>query len=198
MRELMAPIIAKKGDCRILDIGGTHEYWAAMLSKSDDDLPIEITLVNLESRAGEGHDPRFTSVVGDARDLSQYPNDSFDLVHSNSVIEHVGRWSDMRAMANEVRRLAPHYFVQTPNFWFPIEPHFRTAFFHWLPEQLRMRLIMMRGLGFHPKGLTVDDAMTSVESARCLNRRQFAALFPDAEIVREKFLGVTKSFIAVR
>lgn len=104
----------------------------------------------------------------------------------------------MRAMANEVRRLAPHYFVQTPNFWFPIEPHFRTAFFHWVPEQVRVRLLMARGWGFYLKCETVDDAMARIETARCLNKRQFSALFPDARIVQERYMGLTKSFMAIR
>jgi len=169
-----------------------------MLSMSEIDARIHVTIVNLASHAGAPTNKDILSVVGDARDLSDFSDHSFDLVHSNSVIEHVGRWSDMRAMAREVRRLAPRYFIQTPNFWFPIEPHFRTAFFHWMPEQVRMRLIMTRGLGFHPRSQSVDDAMESVESARCLSRRQFAALFPDAEIVPERVLGITKSFMAIR
>src|SRR3546814_12299335 len=84
-------------------------------------------------------------------DLSEYADNSFDIVHSNSVIEHVGRWEQMKMMAAEVRRLAPVCYLQTPDFAFPLEPHFRTVAFHWLPEQARAALIQRRGFGFSQK-----------------------------------------------
>lgn len=128
--ELINRILSTRGTCRILDIGGVPEYWENvrdMIGQRNH----HVTLLNLTPFSV---DPTsFTSLVGDGRDLSCLADESFDLVHSNSVIEHVGRWQDMKAMAHEVRRLAPSYLVQTPYFWFPIEPHCATAFFHWVP-----------------------------------------------------------------
>jgi hypothetical protein len=120
-------------------------------------------------------------------------------VHSNSVIEHVGRWKQMRAMAAECARLAPRYYVQTPAFGFPVEPHFRTPFFHWLPMPWRIWLTMHVRLGFYPKAETIDDAMRFVEDAILVDAPRMRALFPaPARIVKERVLGLTKSFVAIR
>ena len=49
---------------------------------------------------------KFESVWADARDLSQFKNNEFDVVFSNSVIEHVGAIKDQEAMMREVRETA--------------------------------------------------------------------------------------------
>ena len=192
---LIEAIIAEKGSCRIADIGGTKYYWdiaGDFVAKS----PVEITMINpKETQPSEG---KFSFLDGDATDLGFLDDNSFDLVHSNSVIEHVGDWEKRVTMASHVRRLAPVYYLQTPYFWFPYEPHFRSVFFHWLPEQVRYRLVMRFALGFADRKKSVADAMTRVQSARLLDRGQFRALFPDAEISAERVAGLTKSLIAVR
>lgn len=60
---------------------------------------------------------------GDATNLSQYSDKSFDIVFSNSVIEHLYTKENQISMAKEVNRVGKNYFIQTPNYWFPIEPH---------------------------------------------------------------------------
>jgi hypothetical protein len=114
------------------------------------------------------------------------------------VIEHLMDWEHMQAFAEQTRRVARAYFVQTPSYWFPIEPHFVAPFFHWLPEPMRVGLVMHRAFGTHPRATTVDVATKFVQNARLLDRRQFAYLFPDGRIVSEKFAGLTKSFVAIR
>jgi Methyltransferase domain len=192
---LIDQIIAEKGHCRILDVGGTEQYWKI----AGDTLAarnIHIDLLNIE--APPVVSPLFTSLTGDASDLPDMADRTYDLVHSNSVIEHVGSWNRMVAMAANVRRLAPRYYLQTPNFWFPLEPHFRTPFFHWLPEQIRYRILLRTPLGFRGQAFTVDEAMRSIQGAYLLDRRQMAALFPDARLERERFFGLTKSHIVIR
>jgi hypothetical protein len=198
MRRLLAivdEIIAARGTCRILDVGGWVGYWLG-LEPLWRDRQIHVTMVNLVDIPTP--DERFSSVRGDARDLSQFGDLSFDLVHSNSVIEHVGRWPEQCKMAHEVRRLAARYFVQTPNYWFPIEPHLRTPFIHWLPYPWRVKIVMHRACGFFPRAESYDQAREILDDARLLDARKLADLFPDAVVEREQFAGITKSLIAIR
>lgn len=58
--------------------------------------------------------------------------------------------------------------------------------------------LMSRRRGWQQRTATIDGAMRSIESCRLLDERRFRALFPDAELVRERLLGLTKSLIAVR
>ncbi len=188
-------IVARKGSCRIADIGGTEYYWriaADFVAKT----PVEIHLINLEAAPVKG--AKFISHAGCATALEPFADLAFDLVHSNSVIEHVGRWQNMMAMALNVRRLAPSYFVQTPNFWFPIEPHFRFPGFHWMPEAVRADLLLRFNLGFGGRHGTVDAAMRAVQSSNLLTARQMRTLFPDAALVREYVGPFTKSIIMMR
>jgi len=192
--SMLDGVASKAEPVRILDVGGEPGHWLAF-----DHLlagrRIHITLLNFKTF--EIDDPRFHSIVGDATDLSQFKRDDFDIVYSNSVIEHVGRWPEMRSMARGITNLSDRYFVQTPDFWFPIEPHFRFPFFHWLPEPLRLRLVMKRANGFYPRAKSIDEGMKMIQSAVLLNRTQFASLFPNAKIVSERFGLLSKSLIAI-
>lgn len=193
---------AVAGPFRILDLGGTADYWRRVGFDWLEANDIDITCVNhiaTEFGASEREAVRLRCIVADARAMTGHAADSFDFVHSNSVIEHVGRWSDMRAFANECRRLAPAYYVQTPYFWFPVDPHFyRVPMFHWLPESLRLKLLRRIKIGWSPPQHDIDRAMSLVESSILLDHSQFADLYPDAEIRFERIALLPKSLIALR
>jgi hypothetical protein len=159
-------------------------------------LPLRFTIVNLGQKPSD--EGIYSLRPGNACGLSEYRDNEFDIVHSNSVIEHVGHWSDMCAMAGEVRRLAKIYYLQTPNFWFPMEPHYRTIGFQWWPETVRAQMLCHKRRGFHSQAASIDAAMRDIQSVNLLSARQLQALFPDAEIMRERVLGLTKSIMAVR
>ena len=193
--RLVDDVVQAKGQCRVLDLGGGVSYWLG-LEEAWRDRPLHITLVNLASEAVP--DNRFESRAGDACSLPDFADNAFDIVHSNSVIEHVGSWANKKRMAAEARRLAPRYFVQTPNFWFPIEPHFRMVGIHWLPRPWQRALVTSRARGFYPQAADLDEADRILGDAALLDAREMAALFPDGRIEREGFCGLTKSLLAIR
>lgn len=199
MRRLcraIAPLtVQKQGRFRIVDLGGTAEHW---LSVRDiwGSLPVSITIVNRIPQAPDNEALSFTA--GDVRDLSALSSKSFDLVYSNSVIEHVGEWEDMQKMAAEVERLADRHHIQTPNFWFPVDPHYRSLMFHWLPDNAKARMLMRRGRGHHPQQPDYLAAFQDLRSVRMLDSSMMSVLFPRSTIRRERFLGMTKSLIAER
>lgn len=175
----------------ILDIGGTEKYWEIMAL--DEHRQVFITLLNLEQF--QVTLPYLKSLVGDARSIHA-DDKSFDIVFSNSVIEHVGTYKDQKRMANEVRRVGKHYFVQTPNKFFPLEPHFLFPFFQFLPVAIRVKLLQSFNLGWFSKTSDAGKARQIVESIRLLDHREFVTLFPSALVYEEKVFGLTKSFVA--
>lgn len=179
---------------RVLDVGGTAGFWRAMQAM---DRGLEVTLLNMQADT-EPVPAGFTAVVGDARDLSRYADGSFDLVFSNSVIEHVGSFEDQRKMASEVRRVGRAYFVQTPNRYFPIEAHFHLPFFQFYPQPLQVALTQRFALGWYERIPDRERARAHVASHRLLTRAEMQQLFPDAHIHEERIAGLVKSFIAVR
>lgn len=178
----------------ILDIGGTTAFWEmhGWAGRSD----VRITLLNLRAEA-QRH-ANIDSVAGDATHLAGYGDGSFTVAFSNSTIEHLFTLENQRRMAAEVRRVGRAYWVQTPNFWFPIEPHFQCPGWQWLPVSVRIWLIQRRRFGWRGPCADRESARRAIEEIRLLTRRGMRELFPDATLRAERFLGMVKSWIAIR
>lgn len=201
LRELIAAVAQGRPGVQILDMGGTVEYWERIGVDFLREQRAFVTILNL--RPTELSDAPYpdviTTAVGNACDLPQYADGQFDLVHSNSVIEHVETWSNMKAFARETRRLGAAYYVQTPYFWCPIDPHYyRMPLFHWFPRPIRARLLNAFPIAATGKRIAgVDNAFSIVDGARLLDGRQFRFLFPEAEMSFERVLALPKSMVAI-
>ena len=182
----------KKNKIRILDIGGTQKFWEMMQAVN---LPIEIVILNLFKEDVKYNN--IISVVGDAINLSQFKDREFDIVFSNSVIEHLSNLENQKLMANEVLRVGHNFFIQTPNYFFPIEPHFGFPFFHFLPRNVRIFLLMNFSLGWYKKTKNADEAAKLVDEINLLRFEELKNLFPNSFVIREKIFGLTKSFVVV-
>lgn len=179
---------------RVLDIGGTPECW--------DLLPVrpQVTLLNTP-RAKDDLGGASSWVAGDGRALP-FRDRAFDVVFSNSVIEHVGDVESQRRFAAEVARVGRSYWVQTPNRWFPVEQHLLTPVVHWLPRAMQRRIVPRFNLWSLLVRVSPDRRRFYIEhylaDVRLLGAAELQGLFPNARIIRERFCGWTKSLIASR
>src|SRR5579863_2121255 len=177
----------------VLDVGGTQEFWEQMGLIKDD---VEITVYNV--LIIEISYPGLVSMAGDARNMREFKDKEFQIVFSNSVIEHVGTYAQQRQMAEEVQRVGERYYVQTPNRFFPIEPHFLFPFLQFLPVRFRVFLVTHLNLGWRGNIPDKQEALQAVKEIRLLTEKELKNLFPGAKIYKEKLLGMTKSFIVYK
>jgi len=190
--QLFTRSFSTSPETNILDVGGYPANWDGV------DVSGQITVVNVDTpRPEETRGGRITCIQADARSLP-FADRSFDIVFSNSVIEHLGNLPDQRRFAHEVRRVGLHLFIRTPNRWFPIEPHFLAPLVHFLPKKIQMPLLRwcsVRGWLRHGDNVHLDSLFAEL---RLLDYAAMHDLFPDCRIVREKLAGMTKSLIATR
>jgi SAM-dependent methyltransferase len=122
-------------------------------------------------------------VLADASEHLPFADGEFDLAYCSSVIEHVapGRRD---AFAGELRRVARGFYVQTPAFSFPIEPHSLLPFAHWLPAALRRRYWRLGAAG-------------AWEEIALLRRGEMEALF-GGPVLAERVGPLVKSWVRVQ
>ena len=140
---------------------------------------LDVTGVDLEDRP----DYPGPFVRADATRRLPFEDDEFDLAYSNSLIEHLPP-ADRPAFAAELKRVARRWWVQTPAFGFPFEPHALLPAAHWLPPALRKPYWQL--------GVAGDW-----EEISLLRRSELAALFGEP-VIAERLGPLPKSWIAVR
>jgi len=121
-------------------------------------------------------------VRADATQGLPFADDEFDLAYCSSVIEHVAP-ALREQFAGELRRVARGWYVQTPAFSFPVEPHALLPAAHWLPPALRRPYWRL--------GVAGDW-----EDIALLRRAEMAALF--GEPVAERVGPLVKSWVSVK
>jgi hypothetical protein len=175
-----------KPGTRILDVGGEHEIWSSVKT------PLKVTLFNLP-----GNNPPppqdtihfLENAEGDGCKVDAYPSRSFDILFSNSTIEHVGPEERQEAFAREARRLGRSYWVQTPSIWFPIECHTGMPLWWFWPKAIRAYFVSAWKRN-------IPEFGNYIEGTRVLSKRRMRELFPEATIEVERFLGFPKSYVA--
>jgi ubiquinone/menaquinone biosynthesis C-methylase UbiE len=196
-------------DLLVLDVGGTSKIWE-LLRKHYDLKPKRLIILNsnpvhlsANSAYTSTDSNNYETVVGNGCDLP-FSDNSFDLVFSNSVIEHVGEVEDKAKFAKECDRVGKKIYIQTPNRWFPIEPHILAVFIHWLPRAIYRKLYFLSVIYFYQTYLMLTkgdsghiNALNSLDGADLLSYQQLKKIFSKHKIVTEKVLGFTKSFIVL-
>jgi hypothetical protein len=178
-REVKPPPQAK-----ILDLGGLPSMWG------DAAHQFEITIVNLpDALSKEQSKPGPCRMMeGDATNLRNlFADQSFDIVFSNSVIEHVGDETQQRAFASEVMRLGKSYWIQTPSNHFPMDPH-TGVFLYWQKSEAHRQKLQAKWAE------TMPDWAEMVRGTTVVTRSQMSRLFPDSKVFVERKFGFEKSY----
>ena len=171
---------------RILDLGGEALIWSGVKT------PLHITLLNLPGNNAplpQESIHTLESVEGDGCHVDAFASRSFDILFSNSTIEHVGPEARQEAFAREARRLGRAYWVQTPSIWFPIEAHTGMPFWFLWPKRIRDHFIRSWTKNIPTFGSYIAET-------RVLSKRRMKELFPEATIGVERYFCFTKSYVA--
>ncbi|MQW74799.1 methyltransferase type 11 [Nocardioides sp. dk4132] len=193
--ELFARLFPSVEQMRVLDLGGTTEAWRRAPVR-----PADVVVLNL-LEPGESTEPWLHPVLGDActarRSLEEAgAPTAYDLVFSNSLIEHVGGHAQRAALAREVHALAPRHWVQTPYRYFPLEPHWLCPGLQFLPLGARARVAAVWPLA-HTRPGSREDAFAEVQWTELIGLAELRAYFPRSQIHHERMAGLTKSLTAV-
>lgn len=179
---------------RILDVGGSPDTWALLPVKP------KVTLLNIPMSITD-RSSVIEWVAGDGCQLP-FADKAFDIVFSNSVIEHVGDPGRQQAFARETMRVGKRYFVQTPDRGFPVEQHLFVPLLHWLPRSWQRRIVHSFTVWEWLARPTPDQRefylRHYLEDIALLSARELRVLFPEAQVGRERVLGLPKSLIAAR
>jgi hypothetical protein len=123
-------------------------------------------------------------------------------VFSNSVIEHVGDVESQRRFASEVMRVGRAWWVQTPNRRFPVEQHLLTPLIHWMPKGVQRAIVprwTVWAMLVRPSPDRREFYLRHyLDDVRLLTAAELRALFPGARVIRERFLGWTKSLVVIK
>jgi ubiquinone/menaquinone biosynthesis C-methylase UbiE len=185
--QRMIELVQPPSHARILDLGGITYMWQLL------DHSFGVTLVNLPGANPKwSDDRRYTYVEADACNLQNVFDDgSFDLVFSNSTIEHVGADDRQRHFAREVRRLGTGYWVQTPSSKCILEVHTGVPFYWHLPTAIIDRL--------HRSWKSKLPAWFDfISETRVISRQRMLELFPDASLYLERVAAFEKSYSVFR
>ena len=111
----------------------------------------------------------------------------YDLVFSNSVLEHVGGHERRLRFAETVHALADAHWIQTPYRYFPIEPHWIVPGMQFLPVPGRAS---SPGAGrWATRQRPATDAVNAVLWTELVGRAEMRHYFPHSKILPSGWPG---------
>jgi hypothetical protein len=207
-KEIFLKLFEINPTTQILDLGGEGGAHIHHVLSGTRAVPANVYTADIELAANHAtEDYGYTPVVIPESGKLPFGDLYFDIVFCSSVIEHVTipkqelyrltsdqefkrrSFTHQTDFSDEIRRIGKGYFVQTPNRWFPFETHTWLPFVHYFPRPILLRLLRVSNKIW---------IQNTDPDWNLLDERQMQLLFPNAAIVKEKFLGLTKSLIAVK
>jgi hypothetical protein len=177
-------------DMRVLDLGGCGAFWESASTR-----PAEVTTVNLDPAASTRS--WWSHLEADACTLDTRALGKFDLVFSNSLLEHVGGHYRRDQLAAVVHGSADRHWIQTPYRYSPIEPHWVFPALQFLPFEMRVCLTQKWPIG-HCVTNSRERALVFVSDVELIGKTQMRVHFPQSDIWMERWRGFPKSMVAIK
>lgn len=194
---------------KILDLGSENGSNINNVLRGTPFRQSNVFIADIDPKALEkGHrDYGFNPVLINEAGQLPFADGQFDIVYGSSVIEHAtvlkaDVWAlkdgnlfktasleRQRLLAKEIMRLGKQYFVQTPSRSFPIESHTWLPLAGYLPRRALLPVMRISNKFWVKK---------AIPDFNLLGKSEMNDLFPDAEIISEIVLGLTKSVMAIK
>lgn len=194
---------------KLLDLGASNGEYTSKLIKGTKLKKKNIYIADIDKKSLEQANKNygFKTILLKENQKIKFKDKYFDIVFSNSVIEHVTlkkkdiwnikssrkfkeeSFANQRKFANEIIRLGKNFYVQTPNKYFLLETHSWLPFIQYLPRFVLIPFIKFMNKFWIKK--TQPDW-------NLLDKKDMKKLFPSSRILYEKFLFLNKSIIAVK
>jgi len=191
--EWLVNTFPELAEMRVLDLGGRADAW--------ESLPVRpASLVMINTREFDvPEDWPVQNIIGDACDPpAELRRERFDLVYSNSVLEHVGGHWRRERFAETVHMMADRHWVQTPNRYFPLEPHWLFPGLQFFPTAMKAWITRRwPGRYYAPTG-SFQERMWWAFSVELLTKAEMQFYFPESEIQVEHVGPLPKSLIAIK
>lgn len=188
---------------RIIDLGGTVTFWKNWAISDDGSL--QITLINNHhiDKEAVGYDNSLKyiqEIIKDATTLNVDDYKNYDVIFSNSMIEHLESWDMQKKICQEIENSGISYFIQIPNKKSIIDPHFPhllVPFFAMYPKKLQAYLLTIHGFN-GGRSMSYPDSIVRMGYYNPIDERMLRKLLPGGNLVPESFLGMSASLIMTK
>ncbi len=181
---------------QVLDVGATADKLHPESNFFEQFYPYKehiTALSNQDAKFLETEYQGLKFVQGNALNMP-FEDNSFDLVFSSAVLEHVGSFENQCKFINECLRVSKKYvFLTTPNRFYPIEFHTYLPFIHWLPKKVHRKILNLIG----QKELALEENLNLLSKKALKTMLNFCSknLKFNAQILNVKLFGVPSNWI---
>lgn len=188
---------------RIIDLGGTVSMWERWGLIEDERLIVDLANNFSMDKNNSEAIPKtagFSKIDVDVVNLTPEDYSQYDVVFSNSMLEHLADFNQQRSVAKSIILSGKPFFIQVPNKNSLIDPHFAhpmAPFFAAWPRSIQCAALRLSGLNGGRRAKSRAHAERRLMFYNPLSMRDMRSLFPGEgiNILSERTFGIPMSIV---